>query len=190
MKMNTFARRFRQMAGNGYREVKAGTKPFKRAYISVMMWFVGRAMQAASRVDRAVKKEFEELPDMFTFCLGVKPNGPNMIVGKNKKGRVKYLGGNPAGKDIDLKISIKNIEAAMLLFTFQESTAVASARNRLIVDGEVPHACAAVRVLDIVEVYLLPKFIARLAVKRYPVWSFARKYIGRTRVYFRSILGY
>ncbi len=28
-----------------------------------------------------------------------------------------------------------------------------------------------IRVMDIVEVYLLPKMIARLAVKRYPSWT-------------------
>ena len=31
-----------------------------------------------------------------------------------------------------------------------------------------------IRVMDIVEVYLLPKIIARLAVKRYPSWSFGQ----------------
>jgi len=103
---------------------------------------------------------------------------------------VKYLGWKTGGRHVDLDMKIKNIEAAILMFTFQESTTVATARDRMIVDGEVPYACAIVRMLDIGEVYLLPKFIARLAVKRYPAWSFGRKYIGRVRIYFRSILGY
>jgi hypothetical protein len=113
-----------------------------------------------------------------------------MIVGKNRRGKVKYLGWNPKGRLIDLQMKIKNLEAAILMFTFQESTAVANARVRMIVDGEVPPACAIVRVLDIVEVYLLAKIIAKLAVKRYPVWSFGRKWIGRTRIYVRAVLGY
>ncbi len=173
-----------------YRKVAAGRKPFKRAYVAVMLWFVGRAIQATARVDKVVKKEFEALPEEFTFSLGVEPGGPHMIVGKNKKGRVKYMGWEPEGKHIDLKMEIKNLEAAILMFTFQESTAIAIARDRMIVDGEVSYACTVVRVLDIVEVYLLPRLIARLAVKRYPLWSFRHKYIGRARIYFRSILGY
>jgi hypothetical protein len=60
----------------------------------------------------------------------------------------------------------------------------------LVVDGDVAHACAVVRILDIVEVYLLPKIIAKLAVKRYPGWSFRRKYLGRVLVYIRSIFGF
>ena len=173
-----------------YREVTPGGKPFKRAYVAVMLWFVGRAIQAAARVDRAVKKEFDDVPDGFTFCLGVEPRGPFMIVGKNKTGRVKYLGWNREGKEIDLSMKIKNLEAAILLFTFQESDALSSCRNRIILDGDIPAACAMMRVIDIVEVYLLPRMIARLAIKRYPNWSFKRKYLGRIRLYFLSILGY
>jgi hypothetical protein len=154
-----------------------------------MMWFMGRAIQAAASVDRDVRKEFAELPDRFTFDLCVMPDGPHMIVGKDRKGYVRYMGWDPEGKKINLKMKIKNLEAAILMFTFQESTALATARNRLVVDGEVPHACAAVRILDIVEVYLLPKIIAQLAVKRYPLWSPGRKYVGRVFVYLRTVLG-
>jgi hypothetical protein len=113
-----------------------------------------------------------------------------MIVGKNQRGVVRYKGWDPAGKKIDLQMKIKNIEAAMLIFTFKESTTLATARDRLIVDGEVAHACAIVRILDIVEVYLLPKIIAKLAVKRYPGWPFRRKYLGRVLIYVRTIFGF
>jgi len=173
-----------------FREVKTGKKSLKKDYVAIMLWFVGKAIQAASAVDEDVKKEFAALPDYFTFSLGVMPDGPHMVVGKTRKGIVQYIGWDPEGRDIDLKMKIKNIEAAMLLFTFQESTAIATARNRMIVDGEVPHACAVVRILDTVEVYLLPKIIAKLAVKRYPVWSSGRKCAGRVMVYIRTILGF
>lgn len=173
-----------------FREVKAGSKWLKRDYVAIMLWFVGRAIQAAAAMDEAVKREFEELPEGFTFSLGVMPNGPYMIVGKSKRGIVHYMGWDPAGKNITLSMKIKNIEAAVLLFTFQESTAVATARDRLIVDGEVPHACAVVRILDIVEVYLLPKFIAKLAVKRYPVEAPYINLFRRVLLYVRTVFGF
>jgi len=173
-----------------FREVAAGKKLLKKDYVAIMMWFMGKAIQAAAAVDRAAKKEFVDMPDNFTFALSVMPNGPHMIVGKDQRGFVRYRGWDPEGKRIDLKMKIKNIEAAMLIFTFQESTALATARDRLIVDGEVAYACAVVRILDIVEVYLLPKIIAKLAVKRYPGWSFRRKYLGRVLVYVRTIFGF
>jgi len=172
------------------REIKAGKKTLKRDYLSLMMWFMGRAIQTAAAMDQAVKKEFGELPERFTFCLSVMPAGPHMIIGKSKRGIVHYLGWEPEGKDISLKMKIKNIEAAILIFTFQESTAVATAQDRLIVDGEVSHACAIVRILDVVEVYLLPKFIAKLAVKRYPAQFSGGKFFGRIWFYIRTIFGF
>jgi len=43
---------------------------------------------------------------------------------------------------------------------------------------------------DLVEVYLLPKLIAGLAVKRYPSRPLVQKLVGRVKIYFRTILGY
>jgi hypothetical protein len=121
--------------------------------------------------------------------LHVLPSGPGMIVGKDKNGKVRYMGWNPKGKKITLDMKVKNIEGAILMFTFQESTCVASANNRLAVSGNVPDTMAFIRILNIVETYLLPKIITSLAVKRYPKWSQMsplRKYTGRVLVYIRT----
>lgn len=170
-------------------EIRAGGKPLKKAYVGIFLWFTGRAIQAAAKVDKEVKKEFDALPDDFTFALGCLPNGPWMVVGK-EKGRVKYFGGNLNIRPVQLRLVIKSIDAAFLILSFQESTALATTRNRLMTDGEVPYALSVIRILDIVEVYLLPKLIASLAVKRYPSWwSFGRKLGGRIGVYTRTLLG-
>jgi len=102
-----------------FREVAPGKKSLKKDYVAIMMWFMGRAIQAAAAVDRAVKKEFAGMPDRFTFALSVMPNGPHMIIGKDRRGVVRYRGWDPEGKKIDLDMKIKNIEAAMLIFTFR-----------------------------------------------------------------------
>ena len=179
------------LARNGdFRFMVPGGKWAKRLYISIMLWFVGRAMQAAAKVDKGVKKEFEAIPPGFRFSLGVSPSGPAMVMEKTTAGRVKYVGSKPGGKPVDLQIKIKHLEGAILLFTFQESTAVAVARDRLVVEGDVPRACTVVRILDMVEVLLLPKIVAELAVKRYPAWSPLRKHLGRCMVYVRAIVGF
>ncbi len=173
-----------------FRFVFPKEKRIKRLYLSIMLWFVGRAMQAAAKVDRGVKKEFETIPAGFRFSLSVAPRGPAMVMEKTDRGHVKYVGSKPGGKPLDLNIKIKHLEGAILLFTFQESTATAAARDRMSVEGEVPHACTVVRILDMVEVLLLPKILAGLAVKRYPAWSPMRKHLGRFMVYVRAILGF
>ncbi len=174
---------------DGYKIITPGGKPFKKAYLSIMLWFMGRAIAAASKSDSQVKKEFEGLPEPFRFCLKVEPADLMMTIAKDENGSVKSLGKTMDPDSIDVKLKIKHIEAAFLLFTFQESTAVSIARNRIVVDGDVPPSCAVVRILDKVEVLLLPKFIARLAVKRYPVIPPMKKYMGRMMVYLRAVTG-
>ncbi len=172
-----------------FTEVKPGRRWFQLVYLHIMLWFVGRAIQAAARVDKAVAKEFSAMPDGYTFSLGAFPKGPHMIVGKDDDGRVRYLGRNPGKQPVHLQMMLKSMGCLFTLFTFRESTPVANARARLFVTGDVPQACAAVRILDIVQVYLLPKPIAKLAIKRYPKWSVKRHTLDRARVLLRTLLG-
>lgn len=172
-----------------FTEIRPGGRIFVKSYLAFMLWFVGRAIQAAAKVDADVKREFDELPDGFSFSLGAAPDGPTMVVGKDENGKVKYMGWNSDGVDLNVKMTIKSIQALFVMFTFFESTPVANARDRLFVEGSLPEACAAVRVLDIVQVYLLPKPVAKLAIKRYPKWSLKRHTLSRSMVYLRTIIG-
>ena len=173
-----------------YREITPGRSLLKRAYLSVNLWFTGRALQAASRVDERVRREIETLPEKFTFALGVLPAGPYFVIRKTGTHDARYIGRSIEAQPVDLTLAFKHLEAGILTFTFRENTPVAAARDRLIVDGEVAYACAVVRILDIVQIYLLPKLIAQLAVKRYPKWPLGRKLINRARIYVRAIIGY
>ncbi|MCP4133013.1 MAG: hypothetical protein GY754_18770 [bacterium] len=177
---------------NDYPEIKPGISRIKRIYASIMLLVVGRGIQAAAAVDRDAKKEFANLRDDFMLQLSIAPNGPYMFVGKNEKGKVKYMGWNPKGKKSTLEMRLKSMEAATLLLTFQEKTAIASCNDRLLVQGNLQDACAVLRLFDIVEMYLLPKFITKFAVKRYPHWSQVspvRKHLGRILIYLRLITG-
>jgi hypothetical protein len=174
---------------DSFTEVKPGRRWFQKIYLVIMLWFVGRAIQAAARVDKAVAKQFSAMPDGYTFSLGAYPRGPHMVVGKDDTGRVRYLGRNPDKHPVHLQMMLKSMGGLFTLFTFRESTPVANARSRLVVTGDVPQACAAVRILDIVQVYLLPKPIAKLAIKRYPRWSVKRHTLDRARVLFRTLFG-
>ncbi|MDA3821840.1 MAG: hypothetical protein PF450_04395, partial [Bacteroidales bacterium] len=92
-----------------YEEIKPGNKIIKKIYVAAMLWFVGRAIQAAARTDKTVKEEFENLNDNFAFSLGVVPNGPVMVVGKTKEGKVKYLGWSKRGQKLTLEMNIKSM---------------------------------------------------------------------------------
>jgi hypothetical protein len=167
-------------------------KRFKNLYLRIMLWVVGRAIQVGARIDRDIRNEFDALPEDFAFSLGVYPDGPCMVMAKDEIGAVRYLGSKRNGRQIPLRISMRNLEAAMLVFTFRESTAMAFARNRFFVDGGIPAALAVVRVLNRIETYLLPGFVARLAVKRYPSWTelpTGKRLLGRAALYLGLITG-
>jgi hypothetical protein len=171
------------------RAVSPGRSLFKGLYLQLMFWFMGRAVAAAEGVDGAVKAEFEKLAAGFTFALRVLPGGPCFVVGKDPEGRPRHLGGVFDGMAVDLDLQIKNTAAAILLFTFQESTAASFAHQRISVDGDLGPAMTVVRILDRVEVLLLPRLIARLAVKRLPAGRAAPGLFKRLWLYARTIIG-
>lgn len=198
---------------NKFPEVQPGKSWLKRYYLAIMLWSVGKAIPMAAKVDKDIKKELEKLPNDFTLRLmvqperafppffytkmlplfakkkGLLPYGLQMILHKDKKGKLHYQGADPTGKTFDLSMAFKSLEAAMMIFTFRESSPVGYAHDRFVVEGYLPNATTFMRILDIVQVYLLPKVVARLAVKRYPSekemppW---KKHIKRIFIYVRA----
>jgi hypothetical protein len=198
---------------NKYPEIRPGRKPFKRFYLAIMLWTVGKAIPIAAKVDSEVKKFLEKLPNDFTLRLmiqperafapffyakmlpnfviqkGLLPYGCQMILHKDKNGQIHYQGSDPRGKRFDLTMAFKNLEGAMMVFTFLESTPTGYAHDRFEVAGYLPYATAFMRVLDIVQIYLLPKIIAKRAIKRYPSdlqMPPLRKYLNRIIIYVRA----
>ncbi len=180
------------IAISNHTEMRPGRKMIKRMYVAIAMFLFGRAFQAGSKVDPGIREEFDSLPTGFLLDLCVGPDGPRMLVEKTADGKVVYRGQSLKGRQPTLTMKIKHLEAAMMLFTFMESTCVANARNRIVVDGDIRHALAVVRIMNRLEVFLLPKCLAKLGVKRYPVRSqlpSKHKYIGRAGIYLRLITG-
>ena len=40
-------------------EIHSGGKPLKSACVGIFLWFTGRAIQAAAKFDKELKKEFD-----------------------------------------------------------------------------------------------------------------------------------
>ncbi len=139
----------------------------KHLYLRFLLWFLGRSLEKAFGLDNVIQQEFFCLPENFTFELTIYPEGPTMTVGKTTGGKVRFFRKGRLEKPSDVIISIHDIEAAMLLLTFRESTAVAAARDRISIYGSIVYGCTVVRLLDRIEMLLLPKFLAVRAVKRY-----------------------
>ncbi len=155
----------------------------KRAYVALMMRIVGRGLAIASRVDSDIAYELTHLPAEMTIAMRVYPNGPCCFLQKTDAG-LSYLGVRDTG-EADMNIIFKHLQHAWLLYTFQENTPIAFARNRIVLDGEIAHAIVFNRCLGRLLSLILPRLIARRAVKRYPAIALRDKFVLATSIYLR-----
>ena len=148
-----------------------------------MMRIVGRGLAIASRVDGEIASELSHLPDEMTIAMRVYPNGPGCYLQKTGTG-LGYLGVHDSGT-ADTDIIFKHLQHAWLVYSFQESTPTAFARNRIVLDGEVAHATVFNRCLARLLTLILPRLIARHAVKRYPTIALGEKLRLAASIYLR-----
>jgi hypothetical protein len=139
---------------------------WQKRHVSAMLTVVGRALAAASRTDAEIRREIRAFPSGLEIEMKVLPAGPGFRLKVTPEGELTLI--KPSPSKADLVIGWKHLSHAFLALTFQESTARSFANDRLIADGSVDHAVRLVRCLNRLESLILPRFLARLAVKRYP----------------------
>ncbi len=157
----------------------------RRLYVELMFQVMGRALQAVSEIDETVQQEANALPEGFLFEMMVMPDGARLIVEHTGNGRFRYLGDN-APRAVDLSIQFKHIAHAFLVLSFQEKTSVAFANDRMLVDGDISRAIRMTRILNRLEAFILPKLIAKRAVKEYPEnIHLPEKLLNAARIYLK-----
>ena len=153
---------------------------FQRFYVTIMIAIVGRALVAASRTDEEIRWELSGMPEGSLLRMTVAA-GPQFTIQVQQNGTLSLVKGDNLRPD--LCIRFKHISLAFLVFSFQEGTARAFANERMVVDGDVSQGIRLIRCLNKMEAIILPRLIARLAVKRYPDISFTEKVSKAARVY-------
>ena len=158
----------------------------QRAYSVVMMWLISRLLQAASAVDGDISRDVERLPTDFTFAMRVRSGTPALAM---RKAGGRLLAIRPA--DLarpTLAFEFKHVAHAFLVLSFQESTPRAFANDRLAVDGDFPGAMKIMRSLNRMQALVLPRFIARRALKAYPPIGLGEKIVLAARIYGRLVI--
>ena len=130
-----------------------------------MMLVVGRALFAISQVDDEAREEIRGLPNDYQIQMIVVPGGPSFTVKTTGNGDLAV---SKSVDKADLSIKFKHLSHAFSVLSFQEGTAEAFTKDRMIADGELSASIRLVRILNRLESIILPKFIAQRAVKRYP----------------------
>lgn len=139
----------------------------RRQYVGMMFRFMGHALEAISRFDKTVIDEASALPEGLVFQMTVLPAGPSLAVEHTGGGSLRYLGSHYQGP-VDLSIRFKHLAHAFLVLSFQEKTVEAFANDRMVVDGDIALAVRITRILNRLEAIILPRLVARRAVKEYP----------------------
>ena len=139
----------------------------KRLYVALMMRLVGWSLRAMSRVDPVVRAEAAGFPDGLVIAMTTMPSGPSMVLEKTPAGTLRYLGGRLPERT-GLAIRFKHLDYAFRVLGFVESTPTAFARARMVVDGDLAAGIRLVRCMYRLEALLMPRFIARRGMKRYP----------------------
>lgn len=161
----------------------------EQAYVKLMLDVIGRGLVMASQVDDEIKYEVSKFPIGFTLSMNVFANEGAFIARVTPQQTlelVKSLSGKP-----DLTITFKHLHHAFLVLSFQESTALAFAHDRMIADGDLSYAIRLVRCLNKMEALILPKLVAELAVKEYPSQlTLKEKLTGAANIYLKVAQSY
>jgi len=155
----------------------------QRIYVVAMMQVVARGLVATSRADPVTRRELAAYPRGYQVQMRVLPAGPGFVIESGGDGRFD-LARSPKRKP-DLSIGFKHPAHAFLVLSFQEGTALAFAHERMVADGDVALATRLVRCLNRMEALILPGFVARRAVKRYPDLTLREKLPTALRIYAR-----
>ena len=130
----------------------------------IVLFFLYRGIKVLYKKDSRVKEELDALKDGFTLELKTSINGPKLIVKKENNDIIKLK----ETENVDISICFKSIDAAFLVLTGRLGVAQAYAEHRFTLKGDIAVAMAVVRCVDLVESYLLPKFITKNILKEVP----------------------
>ncbi|MGB5589384.1 MAG: hypothetical protein WBN31_00465 [Gammaproteobacteria bacterium] len=158
----------------------------QKVYVRLMMWLVGRLLQASSAVDPVIQDEVAQLPDGFAFAMRVRAGGPGFAMRK-QAGSLRLLRSDHR-QSLDLSFDFKHLTHAFLVLGFIEGTATAFARDRMSVDGNPSAGMKIVRCLNRMESIVLPAFVARRALKEYPAIGVGAKLRMATKIYVRMLI--
>jgi hypothetical protein len=159
-----------------------------RAFVALMIAFMGRALVAVSSTDDEVRGEIEGFPEGFTFEMKVLPSGPAFRLRKLGGRFVSEPGGTRQARPT-LAIQFKHLRHAARVLSFVESTPAAFANDRLVIDGDVAFAMRMQRILDRMQSILLPHAIAARALKQAPELPLGGHAIAAARLYARIAAG-
>lgn len=173
---------------NHYPDLPSRKKPFKRTVNKVVLFVLGRALQSLSKTDPLIRAETNTWPEGFTLVMNILPKGGALAVMRKPDLCVRYLGSNYPTDKADVAIHINDVESAFKMFTGQLGSDVAYARHAISAKGDLSYTVSVVRVINVVETYLFPRFMSSKLMKETPPIPGWRLHLYRLKTYTLGIL--
>ena len=128
----------------------------------IILFFLARGINTLYHTDDLVKYEISSWKDGIVVEIKTTDNKVNWRIKKqgNKIVRTKC--------EPDLSICFKSIDSLFLLTTGRLGVAKSYAQHRFMLKGEIAEAMSIVRVINIVEGNLFPKFMTKKILKEIP----------------------
>ncbi len=154
----------------------------KRKTCSIVLIVLYRAIRCLARKDSRIRHEFESFDDQFTIKISLTESaGPSIILRKDKNTLIRLR--ESAHSDLFLKF--KSVDAAFLVFTGMMGISRAYSEHRMSVKGDIGDTMKLVRIIDIVEAYLFPRFMTKRILRSIPL-----KEMSSLSVYRMVLLGF
>jgi len=176
------------METKNFPDIKPGRAFGKVIVNNVMLFALGRAMQSLSHSDPLIQAEVRAWPENFSLVLGVPPKGNQMSVRSIGNGHLISMGKKIKPQDADVAIQVKSVHSGFRMLTGQLGPDAAYAQHAMSAKGDLSYTVSVVRVLDTVEAYLFPSFIAKNLMKSLPPIPFWRKHLLRLKTYTLGLL--
>lgn len=157
-------------------------RTFQQLVCGIVLQVLFRAIRVLSRCDSRIRQELLALPQGQTVKLSVSPHE------KSRSLTFTVAGGTvcKASRDSapDIHIVFKNEAMAFRVFTGRMGISGAYAAHAFTLRGNINETMGIVRIVDLVEGYLFPRFMTRRILKEIPA-----KQLPTLAVYLRLIPG-
>ena len=137
----------------------------QRAYVAATFALLGRLLVAGSAADPEIARELAGFPDGCSLGFSIFGDETSLRL-VCREGRLQPS--SLRGTRPDVEVVFKHLAHAFALLSFQESTSVAYARDRMSTHGDIVLTMRLVRCLTRVQAVMLPPAIARRALKSMP----------------------
>ena len=132
-------------------------KRVRKVLAGAVLFFLGRGLVAAARLDRRVKREIASWPDPTVVTIAIAPDGPRACW-RYADGHLSHIAPSEAVSPT-LLVTYKSVDVALPVLTGQQGILDAVTQHRSTLAGDIGLGMSLVRCLHVVESYLFPDII-------------------------------